>query len=46
MIADATMFSKGITLLTQTDTFIEDIREWRQETTNLNTWATIKTFSH
>ena len=36
-IFDEIMASKGITLLAQTDTFNEDIIEWRQQTTNLNT---------
>ena len=43
-IANAIMASKGITLLAQTTNFNEDIRERRQQTTNLNTWATFKNF--
>ena len=38
--------SKGINLLAQTYNFNEDIREWRQQTTNLKTWATFKTLFH
>ena len=40
------MVSKGITLLVHTYTFNEDIKEWRRQTTDLNTWATFKTFFH
>ena len=35
-ISDVTMVSKWITLLALTDTFNEDIQEWRQQSTNLN----------
>ena len=46
MIYDMMMVSKGITLLEQTATFIDYIQEWRQQTTNLKTWAAFKTLSH
>ena len=40
------MVSKGITLIEQTATFNKDIRYWRWQTTNLNKWDVLKTFSH
>ena len=46
MIADAMMGSKGITLLAQSVKFNEKIRERRRKQTELNTWASFKTFFH
>ena len=43
-IYDVTMVSKGIILLAQMATFNKDIREWTRKTTNLKTWANLKTF--
>ena len=40
------MVSKEITILEHTVTFNEDIRDCIRQTTNLNTWATFKTFFH
>ena len=44
MIAYVMMVSKGITLLAQTETFNDDIREWHQQSTDLKMWATFKLF--
>ena len=43
-ITIAMMVWKGITLLAKTATFNDDIREWRQKPTELNTWSNFKTF--
>ena len=40
------ILSKGITLLEQTATFNNDIREWRQQPSELKTWAGFKIFFH
>ena len=40
------MVSKGIALLEQTDMFNKDIRYWGILSTNQDTWANYKTFSH
>ena len=40
------MVFKGIILLDYTATFNEDIRKWRQQTTNLKIWYTFKIFFH
>ena len=45
-IANAMMVSKGITLLEHMEIFNDYIREQRRQTTDLNTWSTLKTFSH
>ena len=42
IINDAVIVSKGINLLEHTATFNNYIREWRQQTTDLKTWVTIK----
>ena len=46
MISDDMIVSKGITLLTQTETFHDDISEWRQQSIELNNWANIKNYFH
>ena len=43
-ISDTIVVSKGITLLTQTATFNDDIQECRQQPANLKTWAAFKVF--
>ena len=45
-ISNAMMMSKGITLLAQTGIFDDDIREWRQKSAELKTWAKYKLFFH
>ena len=40
------MIYKCITLLEHTATFNKDIREWRQQTTNLKTWVMFNKFLH
>ena len=44
-IAYVMVVSKGITPLVQISTFNEDIWEWRQQSTELNTWEGFRTFS-
>ena len=39
------MVSKRITLIAKTTTFNENVHEWRQQSTNMNTWLTFKNFS-
>ena len=46
MIAKTMMVSKGITLLYQAIKFKKDIREWRRQTTNNNTWENHNPFFH
>ena len=41
---ESIMVFKCITLLAQMATFNKDIREYRQQTNDLNTWSTFKTF--
>ena len=38
------MVSKGVTLLAQTETFNNNIKEWRQKFTDLKTWAKFNNF--
>ena len=45
-IADAMMVSKGITLLAHMTMFNEDIREWRRQTTDQNSWARHENLFH
>ena len=40
------LMSKGITLLTKTDIFNDDIREWRRKPDNLKTWVKYNYFFH
>ena len=44
IVSDAIMVYKGINLLAQMNTFNEDTREWRRQTTNLKTWDTLEIF--
>ena len=46
MGSNAIMVSKVITLLSQISIFNKDIREWRQQTTNLKIWYAFNTFFH
>ena len=45
-IANYMMVSKGITLLAQTKTFNNNIRECRQQSTKIKTWANFNIFFH
>ena len=45
-ISDAIIVSKGINHLAQRDTFIENIREWRRQSTELKTRVNCKSFFH
>ena len=46
MIAYTIIVSKGITLLAQTAIFNKDIREWRRQANDQNTWAKFNIFFH
>ena len=43
-VADKMSVSKGITLLSQTSTFNEDIHEWQRQSAELKTWEGFKNF--
>ena len=43
-IPEYMMVSKGVTLLAQTETFNNNIKEWRQKSTDLKTWAKFNNF--
>ena len=45
-ISNAMMMSKCITILEQTGVFNDSIREWRQSSADLKTWAKYKFFFH